>query len=95
MEEIRCSKCSGPTTIKVLNTPRYKGPIGECTSGCRNPEKPQYALGTFPPKQKAQGNGGSGESAKHLASIAISLQEIASIMRLRNDPLEKAARDSF
>jgi hypothetical protein len=79
----------------MLNVPKYKGPIGECVSGCRNPDKPQYALGTFPPKAKPQGGFGGGESSKHLASIAVSLAEIASILRLSRDPLEKIAKDSF
>lgn len=91
MEPIPCSKCGKETTIKMLNTPKYKGPIGECISGCRNPEKPQYALGTFPPKKKPEGGFGGGDTAKHLASIAVSLQEIVQILRLKNDPLEREA----
>ena len=95
MEAIMCSKCGGETNIKMLNGPKYKGPIGECASGCRNPDKPQYALGTFPQKPKPQAQGVSnGESAKHLASIAVSLAEIASILRLWRDPLEKVTREA-
>lgn len=93
MEPIPCSKCGGETQIKMLNGPKYKGPIGECVSGCRNPDKPQYALGTFPPKKKPEGFGG-GESAKHLASIAVSLQEIAQILRMWREPLEVTHREA-
>ena len=91
MEPILCSKCQQPTKPKQINTKNGPMMIGECVSGCRNPDKPQYALGTFPPKPKPQqGAVGNGESAKHLASIAVSLAEIASILRLWRDPLEQS-----
>ena len=94
MEPITCSKCGGPTNIKMLKGPKYQGPIGECTSGCRNPDKPQYALGTFPPKQKTQGALNNPDATKYLGYIANSLSEIVQILRMSKDPLEREA-DKF
>lgn len=89
--EVACSNCGKPTTPKRIEK-GINGPwtAYECQNGCKGPKG--YPLSTKPQRQ-AQGAVGNGESAKHLASIALSLAEIATLLRLRNDPLEKATRE--
>lgn len=80
-----------------------------CLGACRNPKNPKYPLSTFPPRMQnaplanpviRAGEAPSfapkppdGSVEKHLGSIAHSLQEIVSILRLSKDPLEKEARE--
>lgn len=95
---VLCSACGNPTTPRLVP----KGPNGpwtafECTAGCRTPDG-KYKLSTKPPKETKPTTTPQPtvSSDTNLASIAQSLKEIASILKLWEDPLEKEARkESF
>ena len=79
---MQCSACGGPTKPKTTKV----GLCYECLSGCKDPKKPQYALGTWPPKPKNTAPATNASAGKMTALLDQILRAILRIEKIVANP---------